>query len=76
MLAAAGFDPDSLVVRDTRRPGWLKDLECTAGIVCDAATARVLPKGKITAVFPIVADASLKELRDYEAFITGRQSEA
>jgi hypothetical protein len=36
----------------------------------------VLPKGKITAVFPIVADASLKELRDYEAFITGRQSEA
>lgn len=74
MLAAAGFDPDSLVVRDTRRPGWLKDLECTAGIVCDAATARVLPKGKITAVFPIVADASLEELREYEAFITSRQS--
>jgi GntR family transcriptional regulator len=76
MLAAAGFDPDSLVVRDTRRPGWLKDLECTAGIVCDAATARVLPKGKITAVFPIVADASLKELQGYEAFITGGQAEA
>jgi hypothetical protein len=65
-----------LVVRDTRRPGWLKDLECTAGIVCDAATARVLPKGKITAVFPIVADASLKELQGYEAFITGGQAEA
>jgi DNA-binding transcriptional regulator YhcF (GntR family) len=75
MLAAAGFEPDGLVVRDTRKPGWLKDLECTAGIVCDAATARVLPKGKITAVFPIVADGSLKELREYEAFISGRQVE-
>jgi DNA-binding transcriptional regulator YhcF (GntR family) len=75
MLAAAGFDPDSLVVRDTRQPGWLKDLECTAGILCDAVTARVLPKGKIVAVFPIVADASLEELREYEAFITGGRGE-
>jgi GntR family transcriptional regulator len=69
MLAAAGFDPDSLVVRDTRNPGWLKDLECTAGILCDAATARVLPKSKLTVVFPIVADASLEELKRYEEFI-------
>jgi GntR family transcriptional regulator len=72
MLAAAGFDPDSLVVRDTRQGGWLADLECTAGVVCDAATARMLPKAKWKAVFPIVADASLKELREYEAFITSR----
>lgn len=69
MLAAAGFDPDSLVVRDTRNPGWLKDLECTAGILCDAATARMLPKGKLTVVFPLVADASLEELKRYEEFI-------
>ncbi|MGC2297325.1 MAG: GntR family transcriptional regulator [Acidobacteriaceae bacterium] len=69
MLAAAGFDPDSLVVRDTRRGGWLRDLECTAGILCDAATAQVLPKGKLTVVFPIVADASLEELKRYEEFI-------
>lgn len=69
MLAAAGFDPDSLVVRDTRRHGWLKDLECTAGILCDAVTERELPKGKIIAVFPIVADASLEALKRYEEFI-------
>jgi hypothetical protein len=56
-------------VRDTRNPGWLKDLECTAGILCDAATALVLPKGKLTVVFPIVADASLEELKNYEEFI-------
>ena len=68
MLAAAGFDPDSLVVRDTRKAGWLEDLECTAGILCDKATARLLPKNKLTVVFPIVADASLKELGEYEAF--------
>ncbi len=76
MLAAAGFDPDSLVVRDTRRAGWLADLECTAGVLCDMATAQVLPRNKLTVVFPIVADASLTELREYEAFIetaaTGR----
>jgi len=72
MLAAAGFDPDGMVVRDTRQSGWLKDLECTAGVVCDAATAPMLPKGKWKAVFPIVADASLRELREYEAFITNR----
>lgn len=76
MLAAAGFDPDSLVVRDTRKPGWLKDLACTAGILCDAATARALPKGKITVVFPIVADGSLNELREYESFIMKQQSDA
>jgi DNA-binding transcriptional regulator YhcF (GntR family) len=70
MLAAAGFDPDSLVVRDTRQAGWLQDLECTAGVVCDAATAQKLPKGKWKAVFPIVADRSVKELAEYEAFIT------
>ena len=75
MLAAAGFDPDSLVVRDTRQAGWLQDLECTAGILCDAVTARVLPKGKIVVVFPIVADASLDELRADEAFITSGRGE-
>jgi len=69
MLAAAGFDPDSLVVRDTRKAGWLKDLECTAGILCDAATARVLPRNKLVVVFPIVADESLGDLREYEVFI-------
>jgi hypothetical protein len=72
MLAAAGFDPESLVVRDTRQTGWLQDLECTAGVVCDAATAQKLPRGKWKAVFPIVADASLQELQGYEAFIAGR----
>ena len=71
MLAAAGFDPDSLVLRDTRQAGWLRDLAPTAGILCDAVTARALPKDKLTVVFPIVADASLAELRDYEAFIAG-----
>lgn len=71
MLAAAGFDGDSLVVRHTRQPGWLADLECVAGVVCDTLTARALPKGKRKAVFPIVADESLEELRRQERFMTG-----
>ena len=74
MLAAAGFDPDSLVVRDTRKAGWLRDLECTAGILCDAVTAQALPPNRLTVVFPIVADASLRDLREYEAFIKTGES--
>jgi hypothetical protein len=35
----------------------------------------VLPKRKITAVFPVVADASLRELREYEAFIMASAAE-
>jgi len=69
MLAAAGFDPDSLVVRDTRAAGWQADLQCVSAVVCDAATARLLPKGKLAIVFPIVSDTSLEELRQYEQFI-------
>jgi DNA-binding transcriptional regulator YhcF (GntR family) len=69
MLAAAGFDPDSLVLRDAREAGWQEDLRVVSAVVCDAATARFLPKGKLAIVFPIVSDASLKELREYERFI-------
>ncbi|HEX4004680.1 MAG TPA: GntR family transcriptional regulator [Acidobacteriaceae bacterium] len=71
MLAAAGFDPDSLVLRDAREAGWQADLQVASAVVCDAATARLLPKGKLAIVFPIVSDASIGELREYERFIGG-----
>ena len=70
MLVAAGFDADSLVLRDARKPGWEKALLQTAGVVCDALTATRLPKGCRAFPFSLLSEASLDELRKYEAFVT------
>jgi GntR family transcriptional regulator len=65
MLAAAGVDPDLLVVRNPRRPRWQRGLDQTGGIICDVLTAatRELPKGPRIFVFSVVADAGRAELR-------------
>ncbi len=65
MLAAAGVDPDLLVVRNPRRPRWQRGLEQTGGIICDVLTAakRDLPKGPSIFVFSVLSDAGRLELR-------------
>lgn len=65
MLAAAGVDPDLLVVRNPRRPRWQRGLEQTGAIICDVLTAatRELPKGPRIFVFSVLADAARGELR-------------
>jgi DNA-binding transcriptional regulator YhcF (GntR family) len=70
MLVAAGFDADSLVLRDARKPGWEKALLQTAGVVCDALTAQRLPNSCHGFPFALVSEASLDELRRYEAFVS------
>ena len=64
MLAAAGIDPDLLVVRNPRRPRWQRGLEQTGAILCDAhtATTRELPNGPRVFVFSVLADAARVEL--------------
>jgi len=69
MLAAAGFSPDALVIRDARVAGWQSDMQCAAAVVCDTAAARELPKRIRGIVFPIVAGASLLELKQFEQFL-------
>ncbi|HEV2697024.1 MAG TPA: GntR family transcriptional regulator [Terriglobales bacterium] len=69
MLIAAGFDPDCLVVRDTTESGWQRGLKETAAIVCDTVTAEGLNSTSRVLSFPLLAESSLKELRDYEQFI-------
>ncbi|HKV05417.1 MAG TPA: GntR family transcriptional regulator [Candidatus Acidoferrales bacterium] len=69
MLAAAGFHPDSLMFRDARKPNWQRGLKQSAAVVCDSVTASELPKGQRAIVFPLIAEASLAELRRYEEFI-------
>ena len=67
MLAAAGVDPDLLVVRNPKRPRWQRGLDATGAVICDAHTAatRTLPKGPKVFVFSLLADAFQKELSKF-----------
>lgn len=67
MLAAAGVDPDLLVVRNPKRRGWQRGLDQTGAMICDAHTAamRELPKGPRVFVFSLLADAFQLELSKF-----------
>jgi GntR family transcriptional regulator len=69
MLAAAGVDPDLLVVRNPKRPRWKRGLDQTGAIICDAHAAgtRELPKGPRVFVFSLLADAFQAELSKFSA---------
>lgn len=69
MLVAAGFDSDGLLVRDVRENGWEEGLSQTAAVICDSLTVTRIPKQCRAIPFPLLAQASLAELRRYEDFI-------
>ena len=69
MLTAAGFAPESLVVRDATRPGWQRGLNQVMAIVCDTLTAQQLTGPPRILTFPLLAESSLLELKRYEDFI-------
>ncbi|HEV2488446.1 MAG TPA: GntR family transcriptional regulator [Candidatus Acidoferrales bacterium] len=66
MLIAAGFHPDGLVLRDARKPHWPRGLEESVAVVCDSLIAAELPKTCRAIPFPILAEASLADLRRCE----------
>ena len=70
MLSAAGFHPDSLVLRDARNPNWQRGLKQTAAVVCDSVQARELPKGCRAIPFSLLAESSIEELRRYVEFVS------
>lgn len=67
MLVAAGFTPESLLVRDASKTGWKRGLEATTGVVCDGLTAQELPKGVHSVCFRLLAPSTIKQLREVEA---------
>lgn len=69
MLTAAGFAPESLVLRDASRSGWQRGLKQAAAVVCDTLTAEQLKNTVRVLPFPLLAESSLNELRQYENFI-------
>lgn len=69
MLVAAGFHPDCLVLRDAAQPKWQRGLQQVAAIVSDSLTARQLNGMPRVLVFPLLSDASLQDLKQYEGFV-------
>jgi GntR family transcriptional regulator len=63
MLVAAGFAPDALIFRNSTEDNWIDGLTQTAAVVCDTHTALQLPKGIRAIPFPLLAEASLEELK-------------
>ena len=72
MLLAAGVDEEALMVRDARLPDWQMGLEEEAAIVCDSWTAQSIAAGVRVLRFPLVADASLAEVKEIEGAGLGR----
>jgi DNA-binding transcriptional regulator YhcF (GntR family) len=70
MLSAAGFHPDSLVLRDARKLHWQRGLKQTAAVVCDSLTARELPADCRAIPFSLIAESSIDELQRYADFVS------
>ena len=69
MLVAFGFQADSLVLRDARRPGWKQALQPCDAVICDSLMAASVPKSWRVLPFNLLADESLEELRKAHAFL-------
>jgi DNA-binding transcriptional regulator YhcF (GntR family) len=69
VLAAAGFAPDSLLLRDARKLGWQRGLNETAAVACDTITAGDLPKGTRAIIFPMLSETAINDLRRYDEFV-------
>jgi DNA-binding transcriptional regulator YhcF (GntR family) len=70
MLVAAGFDPETLLLRDARRKNWQRGVSAARAVICDVATAKQVPKGMLAVTFPVVSEGSVAELRRYEEFVS------
>jgi len=65
MLVAAGLDGDALSFRDARERNWEKGLRSAVFVITDSLMAPRIPAGCEVKVFRVLAESSLKELRDY-----------
>jgi len=68
-LIAAGFQSDTLIFRDAKKPGWQRGLEQAAAVICDSVTASDLPATTRVIRFQLLSESSVTELRRYEQFI-------
>jgi len=65
MLVAAGLDADALSFRDARERDWEKGLRSAAFVITDSLMAPRIPAGCEVKLFRVLAESSLKEIREY-----------
>jgi len=65
MLVAAGLDADALSFRDGRERNWEKGLRSAAFVITDSLMAPRIPAGCEIKLFRVLAESSLKEVREY-----------
>ena len=65
LLVAAGLDADALSIRDARERNWEKGLRSAAFVITDSLMAPRIPAGCPVKVYRVLAESSLKEIRDY-----------
>ena len=65
ILVAAGLDADALSFRDARERNWEKGLRSAAFVITDSLMAPRIPAGVEVKVFRVLAESSLKEIREY-----------
>ncbi|HJU93729.1 MAG TPA: GntR family transcriptional regulator [Pyrinomonadaceae bacterium] len=65
LLVAAGLDADALTFRDARERNWEKGLRSAAFVITDSLMAPRIPAQCQVKVFRVLAEASLKEIREY-----------
>jgi hypothetical protein len=66
LLVAAGLDADALSFRDARERNWDRGLRSAAFVITDSLMAPRIPAGCQVKLFRVLAESSLKEIRDYE----------
>jgi DNA-binding transcriptional regulator YhcF (GntR family) len=65
LLVAAGLDADALSFRDARERNWEKGLRSASFVITDSLMAPRIPAGCQVKVFRVLAESSLKEIREY-----------
>lgn len=65
MLVAAGLDADALSFRDARERDWDKGLRSATFVITDSLMAPRIPTGCEVKVFRILAESSIKDIRDH-----------
>ena len=65
LLVAAGLDADALTFRDARERNWDKGLRSAAFVITDSLMAPRIPAPCQVKVFRVLAESSLKEIREY-----------
>jgi GntR family transcriptional regulator len=63
MLVAAGFDAESLLLRDASQYGWMSGMNQARVVLCDCLTAKALPTSIPRMTFNLLAEESVADLQ-------------